>query len=127
MLAVVAWHGHGRLRRQFVLLRPSDGGGGGGGRNSTGKEVHEEVRGQGGDGDGFLSLVNSSSGGYGAPPPHQISVTRQPPASAPAPAALAPAASPVTVRLGGGLKTRMDSLLWHWRCFHFTNERLLHI
>ncbi|CAD6220759.1 unnamed protein product [Miscanthus lutarioriparius] len=70
---------------------------GGGGRNSTSKEVHEEVRGQGGDHDGFLSFVNNSSSGYGAPPPHQISVTPPPPAPAPAPAAqLAPAVSPVT-------------------------------
>lgn len=51
-------------------------------RNSTGKEVHQEVRGHGGDDRGFLSFVNSSFGYDEAPPP-----------SAPAPA------SPVTVVL----------------------------
>ncbi|RLM86765.1 putative glycosyltransferase [Panicum miliaceum] len=87
----------------FSSLQPSGGGGAaehllvtsssysddGGSRNSTGKEVHEEVQ-VGGD-DLLLSLINPSSG-RGAP---QLSVT--PPAAAPelepTPAALAPPAA----------------------------------
>ena len=89
----------------FSSLQPSGGGGAaehllvtsssfsdGGRRNSTGKEVHEELQ-VGGD-DLLLSLISPSSG-HGAPP--QLSIT--PPVAAPepepTPAALAPA--PATV------------------------------
>jgi hypothetical protein len=89
----------------FSSLQPSGGGGAsehllvtsssysddGDSRNSTGKEVHEEVQ-VGGD-DLLLSLINPSSG-RGAP---QLSVT--PPTAAPelepTPAALAPPAATV--------------------------------